>query len=45
MLIACGVQPSRALHVGDSDADEAGASAAGMQFAPAPLARAVEGLT
>ena len=40
-----GVQPSRALHVGDSDADEAGASAAGMQFAPAPLARAVEGLT
>jgi HAD superfamily hydrolase (TIGR01509 family) len=40
-----GVQPSRALHVGDSDADEAGASAAGMQFAPAPLAQAVEALT
>jgi HAD superfamily hydrolase (TIGR01509 family) len=40
-----GVQPSRALHVGDSDADEAGAAAAGMQFAPAPLARAVEALT
>lgn len=39
-----GVQPSRALHVGDSDSDEAGASAAGMQFAPAPLARAVEAL-
>jgi len=40
-----GVQASRALHVGDSDADEAGASAAGMQFAPAPLAQAVEALT
>jgi len=40
-----GVQPSRALHVGDSDADEAGGSAAGMQFAPAPLAQAVEALT
>jgi HAD superfamily hydrolase (TIGR01509 family) len=40
-----GVEPSRALHVGDSDSDEAGASAAGMQFAPAPLAEAVEALT
>ena len=40
-----GVQPSRALHVGDSDSDEAGASAAGMHFAPAPLAQAVQGLT
>ena len=40
-----GVQPSRALHVGDSDADETGASVAGMQFAPAPLAQAVEALT
>jgi len=39
-----GVQASRALHVGDSDSDEAGASAAGMQFAPAPLAQAVEAL-
>jgi putative hydrolase of the HAD superfamily len=39
------VQPGRALHVGDSDSDEAGASAAGMKFAPAPLARAVEALT
>lgn len=38
------VQPERALHVGDSDSDEAGASAAGMHFAPAPLARAVEAL-
>jgi putative hydrolase of the HAD superfamily len=39
------VQPGRALHVGDSDSDKAGASAAGMHFAPAPLARAVEALT
>jgi HAD superfamily hydrolase (TIGR01509 family) len=40
-----GGQASRALHVGDSDSDEAGASAAGMHFAPAPLAQALEGLT
>jgi putative hydrolase of the HAD superfamily len=40
-----GVQPSRALHVGDSESDEAGAAAAGMHFAPAPLAQAVEALT
>jgi FMN phosphatase YigB (HAD superfamily) len=39
-----GVRPERALHVGDSDADEDGAWAAGMQFAPAPLERAVEEL-
>jgi putative hydrolase of the HAD superfamily len=39
-----GVQAGRALHVGDSASDEAGASAAGMQFAPAPLAQAVEAL-
>jgi len=39
-----GVQPSRALHVGDSDSDEAGSRAAGMRFAPAPLAQAVEAL-
>ena len=32
------VPPSRALHVGDSEADEVGARAAGMAFAPAPLA-------
>ena len=31
------VAPERALHVGDSPADEAGAAAAGMRFAPAPL--------
>jgi putative hydrolase of the HAD superfamily len=39
-----GVRASRALHVGDSDSDQAGASAAGMHFASAPLARAVETL-
>jgi putative hydrolase of the HAD superfamily len=32
-----GVRPERALHVGDSPADEEGARAAGMRFAPAPL--------
>jgi putative hydrolase of the HAD superfamily len=32
------VRPERALHVGDSEADEEGARAAGMTFAPAPLA-------
>jgi putative hydrolase of the HAD superfamily len=31
-------RPDRALHVGDSPADEEGARAAGMAFAPAPLA-------
>jgi putative hydrolase of the HAD superfamily len=39
------VQPARALHIGDSDSDEAGAHAAGMHFAKAPLAQAVEALT
>ena len=39
-----GVRPERALHVGDSGADEQGARAAGMHFAPAPLDRAVEAL-
>jgi HAD superfamily hydrolase (TIGR01549 family) len=33
-----GVEPGRALHIGDDEADEAAARAAGMQFAPAPLA-------
>jgi putative hydrolase of the HAD superfamily len=32
-----GVVPARALHVGDESADEEGARAAGMRFAPAPL--------
>lgn len=35
-----GVRAERALHVGDSAADEEGARAAGMRFAPAPLAEA-----
>jgi len=38
------VRPERALNVGDSDSDEQGALAAGMHFAPAPLAQAVEAL-
>jgi putative hydrolase of the HAD superfamily len=33
-----GVAPERALHVGDSPEDEAGARGAGLRFAPAPLA-------
>lgn len=33
--------PGRAVHVGDSEADEEGAAAAGMRFEPAPLADAV----
>ena len=41
-LARLGVEPDRALHVGDSPADEEGARAAGMSFAPAPLARVVE---
>ena len=32
------VSPTRALHVGDAEADEEGARAAGMHFAAAPLA-------
>lgn len=32
-----GVEPARALHVGDSAEDEQGARAAGMRFAAAPL--------
>jgi FMN phosphatase YigB (HAD superfamily) len=35
-----GVEPGRALHVGDEPADKAGAHAAGLHFAPAPLAQA-----
>jgi len=40
-----GVEPSRALHVGDDAADEQAARAAGVLFAPAPLPSAVAGLT
>jgi HAD superfamily hydrolase (TIGR01509 family) len=38
-----GVEPARALHVGDEPEDEKGAAAAGMRFAPAPLATAFRG--
>jgi putative hydrolase of the HAD superfamily len=38
-----GVEPGRALHVGDEPEDEEGARAAGMHFAHAPLAAALEG--
>jgi len=40
-----GVEPRRALHVGDEPEDEEGACAAGMHFAPAPLAAAFQGWT
>jgi putative hydrolase of the HAD superfamily len=39
-LAHLGVEPERAVHVGDSDADREGAAAAGMRFEPAPLADA-----
>jgi HAD superfamily hydrolase (TIGR01509 family) len=38
------VEPARALHIGDDDADRDAAAAAGMQFAPAPIAAAVAAL-
>jgi HAD superfamily hydrolase (TIGR01509 family) len=40
-LTELGIPPERALHVGDSEDDEAGARAAGMHFAHAPFTRAV----
>ncbi|MGH3033977.1 MAG: HAD family hydrolase, partial [Gaiellaceae bacterium] len=39
-----GVAPERAVHVGDSDADRAGAEAAGLAFEPAPVATLPERL-
>jgi phosphoglycolate phosphatase len=39
-----GVDPSRALHIGDDEADEGAARAARMHFAPAPLPGAVAAL-
>jgi phosphoglycolate phosphatase-like HAD superfamily hydrolase len=36
-----GVRPERALHIGDTDADEQAARAAGVQFLAAPLTDAV----
>ena len=38
------VDVSRALHIGDDEVDELGATAAGMRFAPAPLPDAVASL-
>jgi HAD superfamily hydrolase (TIGR01509 family) len=40
-----GVPPERALHIGDGEVDEAGAAAAGLHFAPAPVDAAVAALT
>jgi len=40
-----GTEPHRALHVGDEPADEQGAAAAGMRFAPAPLSTAVAAIS
>jgi putative hydrolase of the HAD superfamily len=37
-LARLGVDPGRALHIGDEEVDEAGARAAGLAFAPVPLA-------
>ena len=38
------VEPRRTLHIGDDEADAEGAAAAGLQFAPAPVAEAVRAL-
>ena len=38
-----GVEPTRAVHVGDEAEDEQGAAATGMRFAPAPLATTFTG--
>ena len=43
-LEALGVRAERALHIGDGEADELGAKAAGMQFAWAPVGAALEGI-
>jgi HAD superfamily hydrolase (TIGR01509 family) len=40
-----GVEAGRVLHVGDEPGDEEGARAAGIRFAPAPLATAFAGWT
>ena len=39
-----GVQPERALHIGNEETDDLGAKAAGMHFAWAPVAAALETL-
>jgi HAD superfamily hydrolase (TIGR01509 family) len=35
------IEPDRALHIGDGDADRVGAAAAGIAFAPAPLSKLI----
>lgn len=44
-LGALGVEPQRALHIGDDQADEQAARAAGMAYAPTPVPAAVAVLT
>ena len=43
-LAELGVEPARALHIGDDGADEGAARAAGTHFAPAPLPAAAAAL-
>lgn len=43
-LARLGVEPARALHIGDEDVDRVGAAAAGLRFEPAPLATLPERL-
>jgi putative hydrolase of the HAD superfamily len=43
-LARLGVEPGRAVHVGDGDADREGAGAAGVAFEPVPLATVPERL-
>jgi HAD superfamily hydrolase (TIGR01509 family) len=43
-LAELGVEASRAVHIGDDEVDASAARAAGMSFAPAPLAEAVAAL-
>jgi FMN phosphatase YigB (HAD superfamily) len=43
-LAELGVEPPRALHIGDDEADQRGAAVAGLHFAPAPLPAAVAGI-
>jgi HAD superfamily hydrolase (TIGR01509 family) len=38
------VEPQRALHIGDDEADERGSAAAGLHFAPAPVSDAVKAI-
>ena len=38
-----GVEPGRVLHIGDERNDEEGAAAAGVRFAPAPIATTFDG--